>query len=164
MSDAISIPVEFAPSQKNPYGLVGIAYDCKRRLLYLTTLSGSSAATERGKIVVVSVDRMQILAQLEGLDAIGVGVFDDGARHFLLAGSARSSQIFKVALDSEGKFVSAPSAALRLDELNILRARKIRFRGEEIVIDATEFYYNLVAQTEFETVTKVLSISDLGKR
>lgn len=161
MADFISIPVAAAPSEKNPYGLVGIAYDCKRKLLYVSTLSGSTVNGELGKIVAISLEKLVVHDELSGLDAIGVGVFDDGKRHFMLAGSARNSSVFKIELDAKGQFASSATFALKLDPLNVLRARKIRFVGQEALFDATEFYYNLVAQTEFESVSRVISITSI---
>lgn len=163
MGDFATIAVTVPPSQTNPYGLVGIAYDCKRRLIYLTTLSGSDPKTERGKVVVISADSGAQLDELSAIDGIGIGVFD-GDEHFAIIGSARSSELYRVELGQDGRFISKPAVVARLDDLNIQRARKIRFRAGEMIVETTEFYYNLVAQTEFEVLSKSFKIQELSPK
>ena len=147
------LPVSSAPSQKNPYGLVGIVYDCELKLLYVTTVSGSIPAEQRGKVFVVDAATGAVKDELVGWDAIGVGVVPVGGMRWLYLGSARRAQILRVALMADGRFDhqrAQPEVVLDLDEFNVIRARKIRFLNNVLTVEGTEFYYNLVAQTEFE--------------
>lgn len=159
MGEFLTLPVVLEPSQKNPYGLVGIAYDCKRRMIYLTTLSGSSPDKQTGRIFAIRIDDRRIVAVQDGIDAIGIGVFEDQSRHFAVFGSARESILRVIELADTGEFKAVLPEILRFDPLNTLRARKIRFSGEIALVEATEFYYNLVAQTEFESVTLQVPLS-----
>ncbi len=155
------IPVVHPPSQQNPYGLLGLAYDCTLKVLYASTISGSTADKELGKIVALDTRSGRIISELPGVDAIGIGVGEQDGKQYLYFGRARSSEIAKVPLLSDGRFAALPvENVLRFDDFNVLRARKIRLKAHVMTISTTEFYYNLVAQTEFEQPT---FLYELGK-
>lgn len=143
----IKIPVDIIPSQTNPYGLLGLEYDCKRKIIYASTISGSSPETERGKIVAIEASSGKIISEFKNIDVMGIGLGDDS----LFVGKTRSSEIFKINLDKDGHFASNKAEyVIRLEPFNISKARKIRILNDIMTVHTTEFYYNLAGQTEFE--------------
>lgn len=155
------IPVETAPSQQNPYGLLGLAYDCSRKLLYATTVSGSSKKLERGKVLVIDAQNGSIVSELKNIDAIGIGLGAESGVRYAYLGKARSSEIVRIKLNFDGSFaVDKAEFVLRLDPFDVLRARKIRLSSDRMTVSTTEFYFNLVAQTEFEQPTQNYIVRD----
>lgn len=141
------IQVDKLPSQTNPYGLLGLEYDCRRKIIYASTVSGSSYNQELGKIVAIEASSGKVVSEFKGIDAMGVGLGDDA----LYIGKTRTSEIFKINLDKNGHFASNKAEyVLRLEPFNINKARKIRILKDIMTVHTTEFYYNLAGQTEFE--------------
>jgi hypothetical protein len=95
MSVLLDLPAVRPPSQTNPFGLMGITYDCETRSLYVASVTGSSRDEEAGRLfrVDVSGPEPRVAAQLEGVDAIGVGVFSGAQEKRLYFGSARTSEV-----------------------------------------------------------------------
>ena len=152
LAEFFSIPVSVVPSQNNPYGLVGISYDCEKKILFLATVSGSTQKQERGKIISFDLSKQKILDQYEGVDALGLTILvGDGVRQ-LLYGSARSSGVFKLLLEEDGTFKkNKPEMVCALDRSDELRARKFKLMDSKtMLISSTEFFYNLVALSEFK--------------
>lgn len=149
------IAVEHMPSQQNPYGIIGLAYDCQQKIIYASTISGSAFDREVGKIVAIDALTAKQVSELKGVDAIGVGVGSEDNQSYLFIGSARDSLILKVKLNADGTFAELkPQIAFKLDRFNTQKARKIRVSDNIMTVFTTEFYYNLVAQTEFEQPTR----------
>ena len=92
--------------------------------------------------------------QIEQVDAIGLGVFNDINNKQLYFGSARSSDIYSLILDKEGNFtqkVKHEFALALLPNGNSTSARKFIFtqnkNGQfELTIKETEFGFRLTAE------------------
>jgi len=131
----------------NPYGAVGLAYDCETNALYAASIAGSTAQDEWGSIYQINLDQNQIVSQFDGVDAIGIGVFNgrDGKR--LYYGAARTPELYSIPLDAGGKF-NGPS---RLEfSLALLpggsydTAHRILFTVQnQMIIMGIEFSYSL---------------------
>jgi hypothetical protein len=148
------LPVVKQPNQQNPYGLLGLAYDCERKLLYVSSISGSGPSEELGQIFVVRATDGNIVDTLSGIDVIGLGIASEGSKRWLYLGKARSSEIVRTALSPAGAFENkSVEQVVRIDLFDKLRARKIRAAEQGLTISTTEFYFNLIAQTEFEQPT-----------
>lgn len=148
------LPVKKQPNQQNPYGLLGLAYDCERKLLYISSVSGSGPNEELGQVFVVSAANGTLLDTLPDIDVIGLGIASEGSKRWLYLGKARSSEIVRTALTASGAFENkSVEQVVRIDLFDKLRARKIRAAEQGLTISTTEFYFNLIAQTEFEQPT-----------
>jgi hypothetical protein len=153
MSLAVELPM---PSQalqgQNPYGLIGLGYDCDTQVLYASSVSGSTMDVERGRLYAIEAKSNKILGQLDSLDAFGVGVGTVLGAKRLYYGSARHGGVFSIALLPDGTFSGKPRLELSLNDLGPRgddRARKIRFGTDgSLSITGIEFYYNLTAPTE----------------
>lgn len=151
------LPKSESPSQRNPFGTMGLAYDCDSKLLYVTSVSDSDPWVERGGIYTVSTLTGEVNTLLEGVDAIGIEVFDPGDGKRIYFGEARSSSVKSVSLRdlSENSRTAKPRHELSLLSLkngNSTQVRKIRFEGTSrggytMVVTDTEFAYRLVADT-----------------
>ena len=147
MSLFLELPPAQPPSGASPFGVVGLAYDCETDSLYATSLAGSTAGQEVGRIFHIDLKTKQVLAQLEGVDAMGVGVFNGAGGKRLYFGLARTPAVRSIALDAQGNFVGEPR-----DEFSFARqalggrrtVRRIRFLPSgEMTLNTRDFNFSL---------------------
>jgi hypothetical protein len=153
MSMAIDLPIPAtATNNQNPFGLIGLGYDCDLQVLYASSVAGSSMEQARGSIFAIRCRDKKIISTLDSLDAFGLGVGSISGSKRLYYGSARSGDIFSVALDADGGIIGKSKLELTLEDLGPRgddRARKIRFSPDgTLTITGVEFYFNLTAPTE----------------
>ena len=152
MAPVLTLPAASPPSTTNPFGLMGLGLDCETNSLYVTSVAGSSAAQELGRIFRIDLATMQVADQLEGVDAIGVGVFKgvDGKR--LYYGAARAPLVFSVLLDEYGDFAGEPREEFSIASIPGVgnqRVRRINFlKAQEMSVRSVEFNFSLQASSE----------------
>jgi len=152
MAPVLTLSAASPPSTTNPFGLMGLGLDCETNSLYVTSVAGSSAAQELGRIFRVDLATMQVTDQFEGADAIGVGVFKgvDGKR--LYFGAARTPQVFSISLDENGDFVGEPREEFTIATIPGVgnqRVRRINFlTPQEMSVRSVEFNFSLRASSE----------------
>ncbi|MCB0132045.1 MAG: hypothetical protein KDD78_14400, partial [Caldilineaceae bacterium] len=76
------LPAAAPPSGDNPFGVLGLFYDCDTESLYAGSVAGSTGTDEVGRLFQIDVADGTVIDTLEGIDAMGVGVFNhpDGKR------------------------------------------------------------------------------------
>lgn len=156
MTALIHLPVPEKDSQNNPFGTIGLALDCDTNSLYVSSLAGSTPRQSRGVIYQIDLLSGKVVDQLEGVDAIGLGVFNSATQKRLYYGDARSSNVYSVLLSAKGEFksLSKPRYEFSLLEQkngNSTQVRKIRFNydrtlGHVMSVSDAEFSYRLVAE------------------
>ena len=145
----LDLPWASPPTANNPFGVVGLTYDCDTESLYAASIAGSGFKDEIGRIFRIDLKNKKVADQLEGIDAIGVGVYNthDGKR--LYFGSARESEIYSVELDENGDFKGEKRFEFSLAAQkggSFDKGHRIQFFGErEMVVKAIEFSYSLIA-------------------
>lgn len=150
----LELPAFALPSSRNPFGVMGLFYDCDTNSLYASSLAGSSAKEAQGRIYQIDVSRKTIVSHVEKVDAIGIGVFNGVQHKRLYFGSARSSDVFSVALDAKGHFTKElrhETALATLPDGNSTSVRKFEFarerQGQYIMqLKETEFGFRLLAE------------------
>lgn len=145
--------LEFAGkiTSQNPYGVLGLTFDCDTTSIYATSVSGSDRQNVNGRIFQIDSNG-KVMSKLENTDAIGIGVYNTVKGKRLYFGLARTSEIWSIALDSNGSFTGEPRKEISLDGLGSRgddKARRISFTPQnEMVIFGIEFGFNLIAPTE----------------
>ncbi|MEZ4635115.1 MAG: hypothetical protein R2856_09105 [Caldilineaceae bacterium] len=126
MTPFLELPSALPPSTANPFGVMGMAYDCETRSLYVSSVAGSNATDEVGRIFRVDLNSGEIVDQIENVDAFGVGVFNgvDGKR--LYFAKARVAELFSVGLGADGSFAGDPQQVFATTSLPDGDNRKIR--------------------------------------
>lgn len=135
-----------AASERNPYGVLGLAYACGLDRLYAGGVAGSTPAAEHGGVVAVDLAGGAQTPVLAGLDVLGVLVVRAGSGYELYAGLARSPEVVALTLDERGDPVGTPRTLLDLTTAGAApseRARKLRLVGDELVVDLVPFNYSL---------------------
>ena len=152
MAPVLTLPAAVPPSTTNPFGLMGLGLDCETNSLYVTSVAGSSAARELGRIFRIDLGSMQVADEYDGIDAIGVGVFKGVSGKRLYYGAARAPLVFSIALDEKGDFVGEPReefSVANLPGVGNQRVRRINFiNPQEMSIRSVEFNFSLRASNE----------------
>jgi hypothetical protein len=138
--------------EQNPYGALGIAFDCESRLLYVSSLAGSTRSKVAGRIYAIETTTGKIRATLSNVDAIGLHIHKRAGQKRLYFGSMRDPEIWSVEIDGEGGFKGDSRFEFSLEGMGPRgddRARKIAFTPlNEMFVTGIEFSVNLVAPTE----------------
>jgi hypothetical protein len=138
LTDYITLPSAVPPSPENPFGVMGLAYDCDSNSLYATTVTGSTAENQVGRIYRIDLNTNEVAGSLDNIDGYGAAVQTTGTGKQLVFGSARDSQIRVVDLNADGNFQGEPRTLTQLAETE--RARQISFPNEnEMIVQAVEF-------------------------
>lgn len=149
MRELLPLPFARPPSGRNPFAAMGLAYDCAQHALYVTTVTGSSRDEELGRVyrIDLAANPPAITHTLEGVDAIGVTIFDGPDGKQLLLGRARVPEIHAVKLDAAGGFAGPPVRVASIADWDAVRDERARridvLPNREVVVRTTPFRFNL---------------------
>ncbi len=151
----INLPDGDKVSIENPYGILGITYNCEADVIYASTVAGSTRKQQNGKIYAINVNDKKIIGTLEVGDVFGLGMsYKDGYRK-LYFGSARNGNVYAINLKENGAFVGEQKLAFSIEGLgprgdDIVRKLKEDDKGN-FIITGNEFKFNLTAPTEIQS-------------
>jgi hypothetical protein len=152
MQPFLKLPAAAAPNERNPYGILGLAYDCDTGSIYASSVAGSGPASEVGRIFRgLDPATKRVVSQVEGIDALGILVARTPEGKRLYYGTARESLIYSVALDEHGAFVGEPRLEIDLADLGgdvNEKARRIDLDGDTLKITVVPFTFTLAAGSE----------------
>ncbi|EIJ36024.1 hypothetical protein [Thiothrix nivea] len=142
----LELPAVAPPSPANPFGTMGLFYDCDTDSLYASSLAGSTPRQANGRIYRIRVADKTVADQMDNTDAIGVGVFNGVKHKRLYFGAARSSDVYSVALDANGDFTDDMRhefALATLPDGNTTSVRRFEFanRQGQYVMQAKELEF-----------------------
>ena len=174
MRSFLDLPTETAISftknpAQNPFGLLGLAYDCDTKTIYATSVKGSSLYEEVGCVWAIRKSDKTVISSVKKIDAMGVGIGIINNQKRLFIGKTRTGDIVSYPLNGDGSIdANKPQLEISLDNLGARgddRARKIRFNAQnEMVVQGVEFYYNLIAPTEKQETSYVFSYNQMAQR
>lgn len=152
MKPFLKLPSVKPPGKENAFGLMGCHFDCGNGSLLVSSIAGSSADEEIGRVFQVDLKKKAFKVILEGVDVMAVAVRRLGSKRELFYGLARSSQVWKVALEEDGSVKGKPTKVIDLSNLGPQgdeKAKKIKFdRQGRMIITGVPFFYNLTAPVE----------------
>jgi len=152
MKSFLSLPLPDTISSQNPYGIIGIDFLCDASVLYVSSIAGSDRRAVRGVIFAIDARTGKIIDELHGYDAMGLGVAVASGKRQLIFGTGRSSELYSVNLDSEGRFSGEVLSVINIAGLGPRgddKVRKITINGQgHLLIHGIEFSYNLIAPRE----------------
>lgn len=105
------------PSERNPFGVMGLSFDCDTNQLYVSSVAGSGPTSELGRLSRISVKDKAAVTVKEGVDALGLAVVKVDGQKRLLYGLARVGEVWSVALDEAGNAVGEPRQEFALGNL-----------------------------------------------
>ncbi len=152
LKKVLELPFLAKANQNNPYGLVGLAYDCDTKVLYASSIMGSTMGKENGVVYAIRLTDMKVINSIKEIDVMGIGLVMKGNEKRLMIGRTRNGQIQSIALNQDGSFNGMAIDEFSLDGLGERGddvARKIRMTADgTLTITGIGFYYNLTAPTE----------------
>jgi hypothetical protein len=153
---------------QNPYGVLGLAFDCDNSILYASSVAGSTRRAELGHIYAISTRDNKVLHVIDSTDAFGIGVATVAGVKKLYFGHARNGHIGSIELLPDGGFGKRTEQELTLDNLGPRgddRARKIRVQPDgSLTVTGIEFYFNLTAPTEKQESTYRFAYNQQAKQ
>ncbi len=153
MNEWLNLPFYKKPSMLNPYGLLGITYDCTADILAVSSVAGSNRHHQYGVITLIQASAKKIIDTLNGVDAMGLAIaLDEKNQKRLYFAKTRNGSVNSVVITPLGKFLrKTERQELLLDGYGPRgddKARKIKFIGNQMQINGIAFNYNLQAQRE----------------
>ena len=152
MKPLTNLPPAAKSNEQNPFGALGLTFDCDTDSLYVSSVYGSSRQTEAGRIHRINHKTGAVTTQPLNFDVIGLSVFNAVGGKRLYYGLARASEIWSIALDDNGDVVGEPRLEISLAGAGPRgddKARRITFTANrEMLVYGIEFSFNLVAPTE----------------
>lgn len=151
MDEWIKLPGQDSTIQ-NPFGIIGMVYLCETQTLYISSVAGSDRLNEKGFIYALDIKSKKIIDKISGTDAMGMGISYIEGKRKLYFGTGRSSDIFSVTLNAEGKFSSKPVVSFSIAGLGQRGDDKVRRiysnKDGSLSVAGFEFNYNLIAPQE----------------
>lgn len=148
----LELPWAQPPGGANPFGVVGLAYDCETESLYATSLAGSTAGQEVGRIFRIDLETGQVTSQLEAVDAMGVSAFRGVGGKRLYYSLARTPEVYSIALDAQGDLVGEPRPEFSYAVQTTggrRTARRIRMAGDDtMTLNLMDFNFSLQVASE----------------
>jgi hypothetical protein len=151
MTEFMPLPQKEPSTLKNPFGAMGLHFDCDHGFLYVSSVAGSTMKKVTGSIFQIDLNTKEIVSRLENVDAIGISTFNTTNGKRLYFGDARKPEIRSVGLDNEGRFIHD----IRL-EFSLLdqpggafdKAHRIQFMENIMEIKANDFNFTLAASSD----------------
>ncbi len=137
----------------NPFGILGLNFDCSSNVLYVTTVYGSTKEQELGAIYAINVETKEVIDKYPNTDAFGCIALGTTGEKRLYFGSSRTSEVFSIELDRKGAFIGKAKPEFSLEMLGPRgddKAKKFRFKNNILTVIGYEFLYNLTAATEVQ--------------
>lgn len=135
-----------------PFAILGLYFDCHGKVLYASTVAGSSREKENGIIYAIDAKTSKIIDKLAGIDAASVFVCGITGEKKLYFGHARTSAINSVELNRKGEFVGDIKREFSIEGLGPRgddKARRIRMdETRYLTITGVEFNFNLATNTD----------------
>lgn len=138
LDEFVTLSDAAAPSPENPFGILGMAYDCDTNSLYVSSVAGSTTAQEAGHIYRIDVNLGVVAGRVDNIDAMGLAIGNGANGKQLLFGSARAPKIRAVTIAADGNLQNDAHDVGALAEAQ--RAALLKFASPtELVVQAVEF-------------------------
>ncbi len=153
LNEWLTLPYSLKITSNNPFGLLGVAYDCTANLLMASSVSGSDRNNQKGVVYLIDVNTKKIIDTLNKKDVIALTVaYDENMQKRLYFGSARNGEIHSMPINKQRKLIKSKSRK----ELSIEgfgprgddKARKIKMIDRALIVNGVAFNYNLQASSE----------------
>jgi len=163
----MNLPSTKPPDAKNPFGVIGLEFDCTTKSIYATSVAGSTYKNEAGKIFQINPETKKILDTYDNLDAMGVTIFAGKSGRRLYIGLARKPEVYSIGLNEKGGFKDDLRFEFSLKDVNggsDVKAHRMRIKDDIMTIKAREFSYSLIsASVSMRTIYKYKYNADKDK-
>ena len=164
MSEFLKLPSALPPSPENPYGILALSFDCDTNSLYVTSVMGSTRAQQVGRIYRVDLKTGQVADQYDNFDGFGLAAYNLPTGKRLYVGSARTPEIYSIALDDKGNFSGEPRLEVTLNGA-FNKPRRIDFNTRnQMLVRGIDFNFTLSATSEDRRTDYVFGYEDANSK
>ncbi|MEZ4725862.1 MAG: hypothetical protein R3E79_01880 [Caldilineaceae bacterium] len=136
------------PTGENPFGIMGLAYDCDTESLYASSVAGSTRAETLGQIVRLDLATREVRFRYEGVDAFGMGLYIGPTGKRLYYGLTRTPEIYSIGVDDAGNLLDDIRLEITLPDPS-LKARRLIFATDgSLQVRSRPFDFNLIVTSE----------------
>lgn len=152
------------PAGENPFGIMGLAYDCDTESLYASSVAGSTRAETLGQIVRLDLATHEVRFQYEGVDAFGVGLYIGPTGKRLYYGLARTPEIYSIGVDDAGDLLDDIRLEITLPDPT-LKARRLIFAADgSLQVRSRPFDFNLIVTSDRPEVLFTYQFDDVTQQ
>lgn len=148
MTRFYTLTVPALATDENPFGLMGLAYDCDTESLYASTVAGSTRAATLGQIVRLDLASREVRFRYEGVDAFGLGIYIGATGKRLYYGLARSPELYSIGVDEAGDLLDDIRLEITLPDPTLKARRLIFARDGTLEVRSRPFDFNLIVTSE----------------
>lgn len=136
------------PTEGNPFGVMGLAYDCDTESLYASSVAGSTREQTLGQIVRLDLATKDVRFRYEGVDAFGLGLYIGPTGKRLYYGLARAPEIYSIGVDAVGDLLDDIKLEITLPDAT-LKARRLIFTTDgTLQVRSRPFDFNLIVTSD----------------
>jgi len=155
----------------NPFGLMGLTYDCSGSSLYVSTIAGSRPESPKGKIYKLEIsvtDELIVKDSIENIDALSLAVVSiDGVKR-LLYGEANHHTVKSIILDKNGNFTKFINQEIDLNDPKFMSSHKavhLKFVSDNVLeVSGAYFDYTLSIPGSHEKNTYTFKWNNARKK
>lgn len=169
MEPLLALPALREINAQNPFGILGLTYDCDHHILYASSVAGASPEAASGRIFAIEhpATTPEIVAVLENVNAFGLTVCYLNGVKKLMFGSSDDSGVYAINLDKNGGFEGQAELQLSIADLGARGDDKVRkmkvSNSGYLMIWGVPFYYNLAALEDAQNIRYAyVYIPDIG--
>ncbi len=144
----MQLPSETPPNAKNPFGVIGLEFDCETKSLYATSVAGSTYKNESGKIFQINPSTKAIKDTYKNLDVMGITIFHGKTGKRIYIGLARKPEIYSIGLNENGGFKDDLRYEFSLENVpggSNVKAHRMLIKDNIMTLKTREFSYSLIS-------------------
>jgi len=148
MKEFLRLPSKNTPTSKNPFGVIGLAFDCESKSLYATSIAGSTYKEEAGKLFQIDNKDKKILNTYDNIDVMGIAIFKGASGKRMYLGLARKPEVYSIGLNEKGGFNDDLRFEFSLIDVpggGDYKAHRIKIANGMMTLKTREFSYTLIA-------------------
>lgn len=136
------------PSEANPFGIMGLAYDCDTESLYAASVAGSTRDQTLGQIIRLDLATKEVRFRYEGVDAFGLGLYIGPTGKRLYYGLTRAPEIYSIGVDEAGDLQDDVKLEITLPDAT-MKARRLIFTTDgTLQVRSRPFDFNLIVTSD----------------
>jgi hypothetical protein len=148
MTEFLRLPSKNPPTSKNPFGVIGLAFDCESQSLYATSIAGSTYKEESGKLFQINNIDKKILNTYDNIDVMGIAIFKGVSGKRIYLGLARKPEVYSIGLNENGSFKDDLRFEFSLIDVpggGDYKTHRIKINNGVMTLKTREFSYTLIA-------------------
>lgn len=148
MSEFMKLPSKNSPTAKNPFGVIGLGFDCDTKSLYASSVAGSTFNDESGKLFQIDPNTKKIINTYDNIDVLGISIFQGKTGKRMYLGMARKPEIYSIGLDENGGFIDDLKFEFSLVDTpggGFHKAHRMKIKDGIMTLKAREFSFTLIA-------------------